>query len=67
MQIVEAINYTRAHIMRLRDVGEHHVRENANSIASKLAFQDAEAIETVCDALEAFLQKREEDNSYHSG
>lgn len=67
MEIKEALAYVRGFGSAMREIGQRYASENEKSIAAELAFKDAEACETVCDALEAFLRKQEEDNSYHSG
>lgn len=65
MEIKEAVRSAREeaellkmHARSLRTLG-------ANMIASSKEW-NATAIEAVCDALEAFLRKQEEDSSYHS-
>lgn len=53
MQIDKAIEYTRELAARMRRLAADHEKENARSIAARIAYQDVEALETVCDALEA--------------
>lgn len=53
MQIDEAIRQTREFAKIMRELGEKYAREDERSLAAKTAFDDAEALETVLDALEA--------------
>lgn len=53
MEINEAIAYVRGFAKAMREIGQRYAEENERSIAAELAFKDAEACETVCDALEA--------------
>lgn len=66
MEIEEAIARTRKEAGILRSYARHCRTIDADMIAAH-AEGNAFAIETVCDRLEAFLRKQEEDNSYHSG
>lgn len=68
MQLDEAIKRTRLEAERerafARTVGAHPFLDRT-SIAHEAEIK-AEALETVCGALEAFLKRHEEDCSYHS-
>ena len=64
MEIEKAIEKTRSLERTFRDVALRNARRNGRGY--EFYYQDAEALKTVCDKLEEFLRKQEEDNSYHS-
>lgn len=65
MEIEEAIRRTRIEAGRVRVYAKYCRTTDADTLAAN-AECNAFAIETVCDKLEEFLRKQEEDNSYHS-
>ena len=65
MEIEEAIQRTRKEAGGLRKYAEY-CRVMGDDMIAAHKECDAFAMETVCDKLEAFLRRQEEDNSYHS-
>lgn len=65
MEIEEAIRRTRNEAKGLRRQAIAFREMDVDALALH-AECNAFALESVCDKLEAFLRKQEEDNSYHS-
>ena len=66
MEIYEAIKRTREHARGVAEAAGHLARANGKESCVERWIETAKALDTVCDALEAFLRRQEEDNSYHS-
>lgn len=66
MEIKEAIQRTRKEAGKMKNHAKY-CRAMGDDMFAAHAECNAFAMETVCDKLEAFLRRQEEDNSYHSG
>lgn len=66
MQINDAIAIARMHTKRYQEAAAWFLRTHPSSTAAQRSLIEAKAIYDICDALEGFLARQEEDNSYHT-
>lgn len=66
MQIDEALRIARTHARRIINAERWRAHAIGRELPRTSRLQEAMAVHDVCDALEAFLKKQEEDNSYHT-